>query len=243
VSALEPGGVRPSELPPPVLADRDQPLREYWRARAAQHTHDRYAGVPISKFPEDLRVYEHLLWVSRANVVIEIGAHFGGSALWFRDRLRTLERYGRVSRPLVVSVDTDVRIASDSIGQADTDWEATIALIEGNVLDPSLPDAVAARLPGDARCLVVEDSAHSYATTLAALRGFARFVPVNGFFIVEDGCVDVDDMRLSDEWPRGVLPALHNWLLTEQGRRFAVRRDLELYGVSCHPEGFLERVR
>jgi hypothetical protein len=48
-------------LPPPVTADVTGALREYWLARAAQHTQDSYAGVPLSKFPEDLRTYEQLL--------------------------------------------------------------------------------------------------------------------------------------------------------------------------------------
>jgi hypothetical protein len=66
-------------------------------------------------------------------------------------------------------------------------------------------------------------------------------VPAGGFFDVEAGGVDADALRLDDAWPRGVLPALHDWLATDRGRAFRVRRDLELYGVSCHPEGFLQR--
>jgi cephalosporin hydroxylase len=88
---------------------------------------------------------------------------------------------------------------------------------------------------------VIEDSAHEYETTLAALTGFSDLVPPGGFFVVEDGCVDVEELRLSPDWPRGVLPALHDWLQTSAGQQFTVRRDLELYGVSCHPEGFLQR--
>src|SRR3954471_9382448 len=77
-------------LPPPsVSVDLSRAtLREYWIARAAQHTRDSYAGVPMSKFPEDLRAYEHLLWLTRPSTVLELGVQFGGSSLWFRDRLR-----------------------------------------------------------------------------------------------------------------------------------------------------------
>src|SRR5580704_1654570 len=96
----------PSEaLPPPVSIDLTQDLRSYWLQRAAQHTSDWYAGVPISKFPEDLRVYEHLLWNDRTNVVIELGTDCGGSALWFRDRLRMQAAYGRIGESRVVTVD------------------------------------------------------------------------------------------------------------------------------------------
>ena len=96
-----------------------------------------------------------------------------------------------------------------------------------------------AQLAGE-RCLVVEDSAHTYESTSAALRNYARFVPAGGFMVVEDGCVDDEQLRM-EHWPRGVLPALGEWLASPAGSEFSVRRDLELYGVTCHPSGFLQR--
>src|SRR5437773_12346321 len=94
-------------LPPAALVDRNRPVREFWMTRAAQAVQDVYAGVPLFKLPEDLRIYEHLLWTSAPQVVIEIGAAGGGSSLWFRDRLRTLAAYGRVTNPLVVTIELD----------------------------------------------------------------------------------------------------------------------------------------
>jgi cephalosporin hydroxylase len=224
-------------LPPSVTADVTGALREYWLARAAQHTQDSYAGLPLSKFPEDLRTYEHLLWEDAPDTVIEIGTQAGGSALWFRDRLLDLQRYGRIAAPpRVISIDVDHDAARANLDRTYADG---IELVTGDVREAATV-AAAAGLVGD-RCFVIEDSAHEYDTTYAALEGFARFVPAGGFYVVEDGCVDVDALRLDDAWPRGVLPALHDWLDSEQGRGFRVRRDLELYGVSCHPEGFLQR--
>jgi cephalosporin hydroxylase len=231
-----------NSLPSPIHVTFSESMRDYWLKRVEQHFHDRYAGVPISKFPEDLRVYEHLIWLSRPSVVIEIGAQHGGSALWFRDRLRTLAGYGLIAHPLVVSIDLDVAAASTQIAAIDPRYEETIKLVEGDCCDPSLAERVERLLPGPSCCLVVEDSAHTYETTTCALSGFSRFVPPGGFFVVEDGCVDVEEMRAWPEWPRGVLPALHDWLGSEQGSAFEIRRDLELYGISCHPEGFLQRV-
>lgn len=228
-------------LPPYVPRDLSASVREYWLQRAAQHTHDWYAGIPMWKFPEDLRVYEHLLWAARASVVIEIGVAYGGSTLWFRDRLRTMEAYGRIRDPRVISVDIDIAPARQHIGTADPSF-GSICLIGADVCDPELPDRVAELVPDGAACMVVEDSAHVYATTSAALSGFARFVPQGGFFVVEDGCVDIDEMRLKPDWPRGVLPALADWLRTPEGRCFRVRPDLERYGCSSHPGGFLQRV-
>jgi cephalosporin hydroxylase len=233
---------RVREFPRPTPLHLDATVREYWLGRVARHKRDSYAGVRLAKFPEDLRVYEHLVWASKPNVVIEIGTLCGGSALWFRDRLRTLAAYGEIGPPLVISIDLDVAQAREDLGTADPAYEETIALIEGDVTDGDLPSEVEALLPEGARCLVVEDSAHVFETTRAALEGFARFVPEQGFFVVEDGSVDYEEMRLRPDWPRGVLPALREWLETPEGSKFKVRRDLEIYGITSHPEGFLQRI-
>jgi cephalosporin hydroxylase len=227
-------------LPPTVTIDMREPaIAAYFKARVGQALHDSYAGAPLVKFPEDLRVYEHLLWAQAADTVVEVGTYGGGSALWFRDRLRTLQAYGRIGRdPLVVSVDVDQAGAADLLAAAE--FGEHIRLVEGDVRDASTVAEVR-RLAADRNCFVVEDSAHTYETTLASLEAFADLVPVDGFMVVEDGCVDIDALRLAPDWPRGVLPALHDWLATEAGRAFAIRRDLELYAMACHPEGFLQR--
>ena len=46
-----------SDLPPPVALDLDRPVRDLWGDRALQLLHDRYAGVPLLKLPEHVRVY------------------------------------------------------------------------------------------------------------------------------------------------------------------------------------------
>jgi cephalosporin hydroxylase len=229
--------------PPPVVFDLARSPKEYWDDRVRQHTQDSYVGVGFAKFPEDLRAYEHIMWSQKPNVVIEIGTSFGASALWFRDRLRWLESYGRIGPGRVVSIDLHVEEARGLMAEADPRFEETITLLSGDVRDPALLGAVARRLPANANCLVVEDSAHEYDTTMAALVGFARFVPVRGFFVVEDGYVDIEERRIASEQPRGVLPAVNEWLRTPEGRRFAVEREAEMYGMSSHPHGFLRRVR
>jgi cephalosporin hydroxylase len=228
-------------LPSPARVVLSEPVRNLWLQRIRQAAQDTYMGVPLRKLPEDLRVYEHLLWRSQCDVVIELGTNMGGSALWFRDRLASLAAYGRIDRPLVVSIDLSTSHASENLDAADPSWRDSISLLEGDVRNADLLEEVRKLLPQGARCLVSEDTAHTYETTLAALRGFSEFVPVGGFFVVEDGCVDVEDMRPTPAWPRGVLPAIRDWLAGEKFR-FRLRRDLELYGISCNPEGYLERV-
>jgi cephalosporin hydroxylase len=221
----------------------DRPLGEHWFDRLDRHFRDSYAGVPLLKFPEDLRVYEHLLWQMRPDAVIEIGTASGGSALWLRDRLAALARYGGAREPRVISIDVEPWHAAAKLAVVDPDYERTITLPEGDVLDPALPARVREIVGSDSRCLVIEDSAHKYDTTLAALRGFAGFVPPDGWFVVEDGCIDVPGLRPQEDegWPSGVLPAIADWLATPEGAGFQRRRDVEVYGLTSHPGGYLRR--
>jgi cephalosporin hydroxylase len=228
-------------LPARVRADYEAPLATYWHERCEQHLRDWYAGVIINKYPEDLRVYEHLLWHAKPNVVIEIGCSSGGSTLWFRDRLTTLASYGHIANPRVITIDIDVSRAIPAMAAVDPALTG-IFVIEGDVRDTGLPDEVANLLPDDANCLVVEDSAHTFETTLAGLRGFSRFVPVGGFMVVEDGHGNVPITRPRKDIPWGVLPALHEWLASAEGSCFRVRRELERYGVTTNPEGYLQRI-
>jgi cephalosporin hydroxylase len=232
-----------NSVPRAVTVGPDTLVRDYWAARAHQHTTDRYLGIKMSKFPEDLRVYEHLMWVAAPDVIVELGAQSGASTLWLRDRLRTLAGYGALATPpRVIAVDIDLDAARYNVGVRDPDWAESISFVEGSVCDPAVREAVGACIPRGAVCMVIEDSAHMYDTTRAALELYSDLIAPGGFFVVEDGCVDVPWMRVKADWPEGVLPALDEWLATPQGSAFRVRRDLEVYGVSCHPSGFLQRV-
>jgi cephalosporin hydroxylase len=229
------------QLPPAVSVDLEKPAIGLWRERARQVLYDSYAGIPLWKFPEDLRVYEHILWARDVEVVLEVGTLYGGSALWFRDRLRTLAAYGRIAQPKVISVDLHTSNAEALLAQADPGYRDQITLLAGDVMDASFTQRVRRTVRPDASCLVIDDSAHTYETTMACLRGFSDLIQPKGFFVVEDGCVDIEEMRIDPNWPRGVLAAIRDWLGTDQGGRFRQRRDMELYGISCHPGGFLER--
>lgn len=230
------------QLAGPVEELLDARLDEYWHTRSATALLDTYADLPIVKFPEDLRVYEQLLWDMRADTVIEIGTFAGGSALWFRDRLRVQRAYGRTSAaPLVISIDVSTEQAAEALRAVDTAFDDEITVVEGDVTDAELPERVAALLGPDRRAFVVEDSAHVYETTLAALQGFARFVPPGGWFVVEDGVVDVERVRFPD-WPTGVMPAIADWLASPDASGFRQRRDAERYILTCHPGGWLQRV-
>jgi cephalosporin hydroxylase len=229
--------------PDPVRVALDDSVRDLWVKRLLQHNGDSYCGITLAKFPEDLRVYEHLLWETRPHVVVEVGTDHGASALWFRDRLRTLASYGHIGDYRVISIDVDHARAAENLRAADPAYEDDVVLLTADICDPGLRARVDALVPAGSPVMVVEDSAHVFETTTAALQGLSHLVPVGGYFVVEDAVVDIEPLRAVEGWPRGVRTAIDQWLETSAGRCFELRRDLECYGLTCHPGGFLRRVR
>lgn len=228
-------------LAEPVELHLDETVLDFWRRRIAQHLTEYYAGVRLSKFPEDLRVLEQLLFAQRPDAVLEIGCQFASSSLWIADRLASIARYGGPSNALVVAMDIDTAAAEVALDTVDPAWRERIVLIEADITDPSLPARVEDALGGRRNCMVIEDSAHTYETTIAALKGFARFVAPGGYLIVEDGVVDVEELRLRPDWPRGVHRAIAEFLSGDSGVEFVRRSDLEPYGLTSHPGGYLQR--
>jgi cephalosporin hydroxylase len=174
--------------------------------------------------------------------VVEVGTNYGASALWFLDRMRTFQGHGRTTGELcVISVDIDhTRARAHLAGVSDLGTQ--VVLVERDVRAPGLAEAVAAHIPEGATVMLVEDGAHEEDTTLAALEQLAGLVSEEGFLVVEDGVVDVEELRIHPTWPRGVLPAVARWLETPAAAGFRPRPDLEVYGLTCHPCGFFQRV-
>lgn len=211
-------------IPPNVPYNLLAPLSAFWKARLETHTQDSYRGIPLAKMPEDVWTYQHLLHESQPDVIVELGSYRGGSALWFADQLSIM---GRRTLPLVVSVDINPVPLQDS----------RISFITADVRDEGAQAKVRELVAGR-RVLVSEDSNHNYVSTSAALNGYADLVASNSWFVVEDGVVDDEDLRLP-RYPRGIDQAITEFLASPQGKRFT-RHNLAPYGISTCLNGWLK---
>lgn len=157
---------------------------------------------------------------------------------------------GRSKEFHVFSIDKDISSAQRQISALDPLYQQSITLLEGEVQSPYMSEKLERLIPKNARCLVVEDTAHIYNTTFSSLQHFSRFVSKGGFFVVEDGYLDTGlreqftqaELTWDGNVFGGVLDAIQAWLTTEQGQSFKERPDWELYGISTTPRGILERV-
>jgi cephalosporin hydroxylase len=199
---------------------------DVYRQRLARHTQDTpYRGRALNKFPEDLRVYQTIIEAAQPDTILEVGSYDGGSALWFADQLRALTIGGQV-----ISIDINpVRPVNDP----------DVTFIHGNAIHPDTINHV--RGLAGTRVMVIEDSAHTYPVTKAVLNAYAGLVTPGQWFVVEDGVVDIEELRLPG-WPRGVTPALEEFLATPTGKEFK-RYHFDQYTFTCHPGGWLRKER
>lgn len=198
---------------------------DLWRQRLVQHTSDgTYRGRSLVKFPEDLRIYQTIIESAQPQAIVEIGTWHGGSALWFADQLRALCGGG-----LVITVDINPVPPVD---------DPDVVMVRGDATHPAVIGKVG-RLIGDRSCMVVEDSAHNFDVTRAVLENYSPFVTAGQWFVVEDGVVDVPELRLNG-WPRGVVPAIEEFLASPEGQSFT-RHWRNEYVLTCHPGGWLQR--
>ena len=191
-----------------------------------------YRGVPFLKSPFDIGIYLQLLSGLQPRTVIEIGTKHGGSALWFADMLSA----AGVETPQVVSV--DIKPLAQFV-------DPRITFLEGDAADLGavLTDERLRLLPHP--WIVVEDSSHFYADSLAVLRFFDRHLAPGDYIVVEDGVVAQLPRPAYRRYDNGPNRAVHDFL-EATGDAYRIDAALcDFYGpnLTYNPNGFLEKVR
>jgi cephalosporin hydroxylase len=114
-----------------------------------------YKGISCLKCPIDLAIYAKLIWDLRPRSLVEIGTHRGGSAMWFADTISV--------------ADIDCAVLSIDLSPAVEFTDPRIEFLAGDTarLEAMLTPARLAGLRHP--WFVVEDSAHTYDATRAAI--------------------------------------------------------------------------
>lgn len=190
-----------------------------------------YRGVRCLKSPFDLALYQQLFSKILPQTVIEIGCHSGGSSLWFADLMAA----HNVARPRVVTVDIEPRLAFS---------DERIQVIAGDAgnLAACLDDELLASCPRP--WLVIEDSSHTYSTTINVLNFFDRYLHAGDYIVVEDGVVAHFSAPEYRQYENGPNRAVSDFLSAHR-QNYTVDTDLcDFYGfnVTYNPNGWLRRL-
>lgn len=214
-----------------------QPL-DNWRSDQTLQTFHTglYMGVlrgrTMQKCADDLDRYNELIEDTQPEVVIETGTRYGGSAMWFRDRV-----------DMVVSIDFDAQMTQMMLDEhARNTW-----FIRGDSKDPAIVSQVRELVKGK-RVMVSLDSDHHANHVWQEITSYGPLVSKGCHLVVEDACFDMwtseDARRGGRRIPEegGPLKAMRLAGLEVDPR---YKRDVEIEGwtqISHSPCGWWERV-
>jgi cephalosporin hydroxylase len=202
------------------------PLKALNSIQAGALKHE-YRGRPMLKNPFDVALYPLLIWKTKPRTVIEIGSYLGVSAFWLADLVRDAS-----GRGLVISI--DIAPPTPPEARDDVRFLKGDVMHLGAVLTPEL-------LAGLERpWLVIEDSAHTQASTRAALEFFAPHLQAGEYIVVEDGALA--DFGWAFSYGGGPGMAISRFLAAHP--EFEIDADYcDRYGhnVTGNPNGYLRR--
>ena len=73
-----------------------------------------WLGRPIIQIPQDTVTFQEIIWEVKPDLIIETGIAHGGSLIFTASMLSILEQCGYVSSPVVVGIDVDIRLLSNT---------------------------------------------------------------------------------------------------------------------------------
>ncbi|KAA9133548.1 glycosyltransferase [Marinihelvus fidelis] len=190
----------------------------------------RYRDVLMHKSPLDLGIYLQLFSRIRPRSLVEIGGKHGGSALLFADLLGAMH-------------DDDYRVISIDNHPRQEFSDRRIDFLRGDALDlaTSLSADVLQALPRP--LVVIEDSAHTYETSLAVMEFFHPHLRPGDYIIVEDGVVSQLPASRFRAYDHGPNRAVREFLAL-QGDHYEIDTELcDFYGynMTFNPNGYLRR--
>ena len=183
-----------------------------------------YHGIPTLKNPLDFWVYQEIICQARPEFIIEIGNLYGGSTLALAHICDSIETGA------VIAVDS----THDKIAPAVKN-HPRVKLITGDACNvfPQVRTAVS----GAKSVMIIEDSLHTCEHTLRVLESYSAVVGIGNYFIVEDGIchhgLDVGPMP-------GPYEAVEMFLRSH--KEFIANRDMENFGITWNPKGYLKRI-
>jgi len=185
-----------------------------------------YKGIPTLKSPFDWALYPILLWEVRPKTIFEVGSYQGGSAAWLADTMRA---YGFPFQ--IHSID----IAEVTLQLSDVIFHKGDASHLERSFSPDFMRSQARPL------LVIEDSGHDMATSLAVLNFFHNWLTAGEYIIIEDGIIT--DMDGPEAYAGGPRAAVEHFLGTHASEYEVDSRYCDWFGqnVTWNVNGFLRR--
>ena len=159
-----------------------------------------WLGIPIIQMPEDLIIFQEIVYKTQPDFIIETGVARGGSIIFWASIQKLCGITGKV-----LGVDIDIREhARNAIN--DSDFKDEIYLIEGSSVEGRVVNQVKNYVSQHKKIMVVLDSNHTHEHVLSELEIYSKFVTKDCFLLVLDTVIDHLNLDPERPWGPGSSP-------------------------------------
>ena len=159
-----------------------------------------WLGIPIIQMPEDLVIFQEIVYKTQPDLIIETGVARGGSIIFWASIQKLCGITGKV-----LGVDIDIREhARNAIN--DSDFKDEIYLIEGSSVEGRVVNQVKNYVSQHKKIMVVLDSNHTHEHVLSELEIYSKFVTKDCFLLVLDTVIDHLNLDPERPWGPGSSP-------------------------------------
>jgi cephalosporin hydroxylase len=159
-----------------------------------------WLGVPIIQMPEDLILFQDIVYQTQPDLIIETGVARGGSVVFWASIQKLCGITGKV-----LGVDIEIRQhAKNAI--FDSNFKDEIHLIEGSSVEDQVVNQVKNYVSQHKKIMVVLDSNHTHEHVLSELEIYSKFVTKDCFMLVLDTVIDDLNIDPDRSWGPGSSP-------------------------------------
>lgn len=186
-----------------------------------------FLGKKVFKCPNDLWIYQEILWETKPDVIIECGTFHGGSTLYYAKLFDIMDSNGRI-----ITIDVDA--------MPDMPVHERITYLYGSSTSDEILNKVKELIQGKEKIMVILDSDHSKDHVLKELELYHGFVTKGCYLVVEDSNINGHPVYSGFGQGPGPMEAMDEFL--PKHPEFEKDKSKEKFMMSFNPNGYLKRV-
>ena len=199
-----------------------------------------WMGVMVEKYPQDLWIYQEIIYETRPDVIVETGTFYGGSALFLASICELIDsgKVITIDTHDLESIEVEYTLASRAMkGAEGRPPHKRITYLRGSSISEEILKRVKQLIKPKDRVMVILDSDHEKNHVLNELRIYSELVTKGGYLRVEDTCLNGNPVM--PEFGPGPKEAVEEFL--RENSDFIADKNIEKFYITANPGGYLRK--
>ena len=200
----------------------------------------KWLGHTIVKVPNDLVIFQEIIFKIKPRFIIETGIAHGGSLIFFASMLKIMN----IKNFKIIGIDINLRKKNEKKIKSDS-LSSKIKIFKGSSTDTKILDQIK-RITNSSKTLVILDSNHTEDHVLEELKLYSNIVSKNSYIIVQDTGIShmPEKFNINRPWSKKKNPHTAVKKFLELNKNFKI--DQYWYKkiiFSASTDGFLKKIK